>query len=92
MHDRLLEEAREAGGVALALCGLTTNMGRASWQGNTVLDAGEAGLERASVVELSKLVCVGPEQLGEFVGVLGARRWAEVWGKLEWLLVGRARR
>ncbi|NCO39468.1 MAG: type II toxin-antitoxin system PemK/MazF family toxin [Armatimonadetes bacterium CG_4_10_14_3_um_filter_66_18] len=58
---------------------LTTNVQRAQSPGNVLLNPGEGGLPRQSVVNVSQLVTVDRSQLGEKIGTLSARRVREVW-------------
>lgn len=59
-------------------CALTTNLKRASWPGNVLLDVGEANLPKQSVVEVSKTATVPKTQLGDWIGRLGAQRVEQI--------------
>jgi mRNA interferase MazF len=58
---------------------LTTNLRRADAPSNVLLDLGESGLPRQSVVNVSQLVTVDKSQLGEKIGTLSAKRVREIW-------------
>lgn len=60
------------------VCALTTNMRRAKSPGNVLLEAGEAGLPRQSVVEVSKVSVVYKKQFGEHIGSLGRERVEQI--------------
>lgn len=60
------------------VCPLTTNLKRAAAPGNILLDKGESGLPRESVVNVSQVFTVDKSQLDEFVGRLAAKRVSEI--------------
>lgn len=60
------------------VCLLTSNPRRASDVGNVALDAGEAGLTKPSVVNVSQVLTVDKNQLGDPLGTLAARRVRQV--------------
>jgi mRNA interferase MazF len=60
--------------TSVVVCGLTTNLSRASEPGNVLLDAGEGGLPRQSVVVVSQIVSVEKGRLGPRIGALSAAR------------------
>ena len=62
----------------VAVCALTSNLKRAEAPGNALLNKGEAGLPKQSVVNISQLYTVDKSQLGEKIGALSARRVREV--------------
>ena len=62
----------------VTLCALTTNLKRVSLPGNVLLEAGEGGLPRQSVVEVSKRSTVDPAQLGNSIGALSAARVEQI--------------
>jgi mRNA interferase MazF len=53
---------------------LTTNLKRANLPGNVLLEAGEAGLPRQSIVIVSQVSTVEKAQLGEYIGSLSKER------------------
>jgi mRNA interferase MazF len=56
------------------VCALTSNMSRMHEPGNVLLDAGEGGLPRQSVVVVSQLSAVEKSALGPYIGRLAAHR------------------
>jgi mRNA interferase MazF len=60
------------------VCALTSNLQRAHEPGNVLLEAGEGGLPRASVVVVSQVDAVGKSQLGEKLGALSPARVEQV--------------
>jgi mRNA interferase MazF len=62
----------------VVVCALTSNLKRGSLPGNIVLTAGEAGLPKPSVVEVSKLSTVEKIHLGDAIGRVSAGRVAEI--------------
>jgi mRNA interferase MazF len=56
------------------VCGLTSNLKRAALPGNLILQAGEGKLERASVVEVSKVSSLPKTHLGAYIGSLSQAR------------------
>lgn len=69
----------------VAMCALTTNLKRASLPGNVLLEAGEANLTRASVVEVAKVSAVGKAQLGEYIGTLKEERMQQILAGMRFL-------
>jgi mRNA interferase MazF len=60
------------------VCALTSNLHRANEPGNVLLDAGEGGLPRASVVVVSQVDAVEKSSLGEKLGALSPARVEQV--------------
>lgn len=60
------------------VCALTSNLHRASEPGNVLLDPGEGGLPRQSVVVVSQVSSVDRARLGERIGSLSAGRVEQV--------------
>lgn len=54
----------------VVVCALTFNLGRAKAPGNVLLDKGEAGLPKQSVVNVSQIFTVDKRDLGEKIGTL----------------------
>jgi mRNA interferase MazF len=65
-------------GDTVTVCALTTNMRKVSMPGNVLLDTGEGGLSRRSIVEVSKVAVIPAARLGEYVGTLPVARVAQV--------------
>jgi mRNA interferase MazF len=62
----------------IVVCALTTNLSRAKAPGNVLLDHGEAGLPKASVVLVSQIFTVDRVQLGEYIGSLSGKRVRQI--------------
>ena len=85
-HDALDDQPRiahpqgvvEIDGKMAKVCALTTNMRKVSMPGNVLLDAGEGGLLKRSIVEVSKTAVVPVARLGEYVGMMSAERVEQV--------------
>ncbi|MBC8069391.1 MAG: type II toxin-antitoxin system PemK/MazF family toxin [Deltaproteobacteria bacterium] len=60
------------------VCALTSNLQRASEPGNVLLEAGEGGLPRPSVVVVSQVDAVEKARLGERLGALSPARVEQV--------------
>jgi mRNA interferase MazF len=85
-HDALDDQPRiahpqvvvEVDGETATVCALTTNMRKVSMPGNVMLDVGEGGLSKRSIVEVSKTAVVPVSRLGEYVGAVSARRVEQI--------------
>ncbi len=62
----------------VVVCALTTNLRRAQAPGNTLLEAGEAGLPKQSVVVISQIFTVDKTQLGERIGAVSPARLRQI--------------
>ena len=62
----------------IVVCALTSKIKRAADLGNVLLDKGEAGFPKQSVVNISQLITVDRSQLGERIGQLSAARMRQV--------------
>lgn len=60
--------------TTVIVCALTTNLRRATEPGNILLDAGEGGLPRQSVVVVSQIESVDKASLGARIGCLSPAR------------------
>jgi mRNA interferase MazF len=67
------------------VCALTTNLKRASFPGNVLLEVDEANLPKQSVVEVSKVSTVDKAQLGEYIGSLSEQRITQILDGLRFL-------
>lgn len=56
------------------VCALTTNLHRAAEPGNILLQPGEGGIPKQSVVVVSQILCVDKTQLGAKIGTLSTER------------------
>ena len=66
----------------VVVCALTSNLHRARWPGNVLLEAGEAGLPRQSVVVVSQISSVDKTRLGEKIGSLSGARVDQILSSL----------
>jgi len=64
--------------TTVIVCALTSNLGRAHEPGNVLLDAGEGGLAKRSVVVVSQVSSVERAHLGERIGELGDERVEQI--------------
>lgn len=62
----------------VVVCALTSNLKRAKAPGNVLLDKGEAGLPRQSVINVSQIFTVNKADLREKIGSLSLRRMREI--------------
>lgn len=63
---------------SVILCAITTNMRKISIQGNILLNVGEANLTKPSIIEVSKMVTILKNQLGDYVGRLTDARMNQI--------------
>jgi mRNA interferase MazF len=81
-HVVIQNDAINRSGIeTVLLCGITSNLKRAGSPGNVLLEAGEAGLPKPSVVNVSQLFTVDRSELLEKVGSLSPER-------LRWVVDG----
>jgi len=62
----------------VVVCALTSNLQRAQAPGNVLLNAGEANLSKASVVNVTQLFTVEKRELTEWIGHLSASRMRQI--------------
>lgn len=62
----------------VVVCALTTNLRRAKSPGNVALDAGEGGLSKASVVNISQIFTVDKQDLEEYCGSLSTKKVEQI--------------
>lgn len=62
----------------VVVCALTSNLRRGEAPGNVVLDEGEGGLPKRSVVVVSQVFTVDKRQLGEYIGTLSSARMRQI--------------
>jgi mRNA interferase MazF len=62
----------------VVVCALTSNLKQAGMPGNVLLEAGEAGLPRQSVVDVAKVSSVQKAQLGACIGTLVEQRIQQI--------------
>jgi mRNA interferase MazF len=73
-----LTELNESRIETTVVCGVTSNLKRASEPGNVRLEAGEGNLEKASVVVVSQISVVPMKLLQRRIGRLSASRVQEI--------------
>lgn len=71
----------------VTVCALTTNLKRAKDPGNVLLDEGEAGLPKQSVIVASQVSVVDETQLGEFIGTLTEQRIQQILAGIRFLQI-----
>ncbi|WP_074313710.1 type II toxin-antitoxin system PemK/MazF family toxin [Singulisphaera sp. GP187] len=64
--------------TTVVVCGLTSNLHRASEPGNVLLDVGEANLPTQSVVVVAQVSSVDKARLGERIGTLSDTRVEQI--------------
>jgi mRNA interferase MazF len=64
--------------TTVVVCALTSNPHRASEPGNVLLEDGEGGLPRRSVVVVSQISSVDKSRLGERIGALSDARVEQI--------------
>lgn len=62
----------------VVVCAITSNLRRGRAPGNVVLDAGEGGLPRQSVVNVSQIFTVDKQHLDEYIGALSPTRVRQI--------------
>jgi mRNA interferase MazF len=67
------------------VCALTSNIKKASYPGNILLEAGEANLPRQSVVEVAKVSSIDKTRLGEYIGSLTEPRIDQILAGMRFL-------
>jgi mRNA interferase MazF len=65
-------------GNTVIVCGLTSNLKRATIPGNVLLEPGEANLPKQSVVVVSQVFTVDKSQLREHIGALSRKRVQQI--------------
>lgn len=76
----------------VVVCALTSNLHRAHEPGNVLLDEGEGGLPRRSVVVVSQISSVPKTRLGQPIGSLSAERVDQILAGLRFQQVSFFRR
>lgn len=65
------------------VCGLSTNMKRAYEPGNILLEPGEGGLPKQSIVVVSQVSVVEKAQVGEYIGILSGERMEQIFAGMK---------
>jgi mRNA interferase MazF len=63
---------------SVVVCALSTNLKRANLPGNVLLDPGEGGLPKQSIVLVSQVSTVNEADLGERIGALSQERVQQI--------------
>lgn len=82
IQDDLLNHSRLS---TVVMCALTTNLNKASIPGTVLLDVGEGGLPKPSLIEASKLSSVEKADLGAYIGKLAQYRIDQIFAALRLL-------
>lgn len=69
------------------VCALTSNLHRAKEPGNVLLEVGEGGLPKQSVVLVAQISSVDKRRLGERIGSLSAERVQQILAGLRFVQV-----
>ncbi len=75
VQDDVFNHSRVA---TVVVCALTSNLHRANWPGNVLLEPGEGDLPRRSVVVVSQVSSVEKARLGERIGSLSDARVEQI--------------
>lgn len=75
VQDDVFNHSRVA---TVVVCALTSNLHRASEPGNVLLDPGEGGLPRQSVVVVSQVASIAKARLGDRIGALSPARVEQI--------------
>ncbi|MBN1306158.1 MAG: type II toxin-antitoxin system PemK/MazF family toxin [Anaerolineales bacterium] len=70
----------------VVLCTLSSNINRAKIPGNILLEEGEAGLSKASVVLVSQIVTVEKACLDEYVGTVSRSQMQQILNGIDLVL------
>jgi mRNA interferase MazF len=62
----------------VVVCALTTNLQRAKAPGNVLLEPGESGLSKASVVNISQMTTVDKNSLEEYCGAVSSQKLTQI--------------
>jgi len=62
----------------VVVCALSSNLKRANVPGNVLLEPGEAGLSKQSIILVSQIFTVDKTQLSEYIGTLSSRRIRQI--------------
>jgi len=70
----------------VVVCALTSNLRRAQAPGNILLEKGEGGLPKRSVVNVSQIFTVDKRQLGARIGALSPKRVEQILAGIQLVL------
>ncbi|MBB3118547.1 type II toxin-antitoxin system PemK/MazF family toxin [Pseudoduganella violacea] len=75
VQDDVFNRSRIA---SVVVCALSSNLKRIKEPGNVLLDVGEGGLEKPSIVLVSQISAVEKTRLGRYIGALSAERVEQI--------------
>ncbi len=70
---------------SVTVCALTSNLNKVTMPGNLLLEIAEGNLSRQSVVEVSKVLTVPQEQVGEYIGTLSQARVKQIFAGIRFV-------
>jgi mRNA interferase MazF len=70
----------------VVVCALTTNLQRAKSPGNVLLDSGEGGLSKVSIVNVSQIFTIDKHYLEEYCGSLSLNKVQQILDGINLLL------
>ena len=82
VQEDVLNHSRIA---TVVVCALTTNLAKANEPGNVLLEPGEGGLPKQSVIVVSQITSVDKTRLGERIGSLSEERVEQALAGLRFL-------
>jgi mRNA interferase MazF len=68
---------------SVVVCGITTNMKKATWPGNIILESGEANLIQRSIIDVSQVSVIQKNQLGDYIGELSSSRLSQLFSGMK---------
>lgn len=75
IQDTVINQSRIATTV---VCGITSNRRKFAWPGFVLLDPGEGNLTKKSVVDVSQVLVIPKNEMGEYIGRLSQERIQEI--------------
>jgi mRNA interferase MazF len=82
IQDTVINQSRIE---TIVVCGMSTNMKRAFEPGNILLELGEGGLPKQSIVVVSQISVVKKPHIGEYIGSLSERRIEQIFAGMRYL-------
>jgi mRNA interferase MazF len=80
IQDTIINQSRIE---TLVVCGITTNMKKAYWPGNVLLNTNEANLSKRSIVDVSQIYVIKKNELGEYIGKLYPERVSQIFSGMK---------
>ena len=75
IQDTILNQTRIETTV---VCGITSNMKKVLWPGYVLLEENEGNLIKKSLVDISQVLVVKKDELGEFIGKISDERIEQI--------------